>query len=186
MMIPATCVTTSGDGIRIRGCTLESLQLGGGRGHVIEGNEIAGGNLWAFGCEEATIRGNRQHGLRWGVGLDLVGGAGHVVEGNDVSDDLCAVRLTGASASRVAANRVRTRWWGIHLRQSTGCTSTGNRVERTMRAQCVEGGSDNTVTGNTAVRCDSSVLVEQGAQGTTIADNVADDCRLDTLVWEST
>jgi alpha-L-fucosidase len=186
MMIPPTCVTTSGDGIEIRGCTLESLQLGGGRGHVIEGNEIASGNLWAFGCEEATIRGNRQHGLRWGVGLDLVGGSGHVVEDNEVSDDLCAIRLTGASASRVAGNRVRTRWWGIHLRQSTGCTSTRNRVERTMRAQCVEGGSDNTIAGNTAVRCDSSVLVEQGAHDTTITGNIADDCRLDTLVWEST
>jgi alpha-L-fucosidase len=185
MMIPPTCVTTSGDGVEIRDCTLESVQLGGGRGHVIEGNEIAGGNLWAFGCEEATIRGNRQHGLRWGVGLDLVGGSGHVVESNDVRDDLCGIRLTGVTGARVDGNRLRTRWWGVHLRQSSGCTSTGNRVERTMRAQCVEGGTGNTVTGNVAVRCDSSVLVEQGASTTTVEGNTADDCRIDTLVWES-
>ena len=52
MMIPPTCVTTSGDGIEIRDCTLQSLQLGGGRGHRIVGNEIDGGNLWAFGCND--------------------------------------------------------------------------------------------------------------------------------------
>ncbi len=100
MMIPPTCVTTSGDDIEIRDCTLESLQLGGGHGHQIVGNEIEGGNLWAFGCTDITIRSNRQHGLRWGVGLDLIGGSGHVVEDNDVSDDLCGIRLTGASDSR--------------------------------------------------------------------------------------
>jgi parallel beta-helix repeat protein len=185
MMIPPTCVTTTGDGIEVRDCTLESLQLGGGRGHRIEGNEIRGGNLWAFGCEEATIRGNRQHGLRWGVGLDLIGGSGHVVDDNDVRDDLCGIRLTGVTGARIAGNRLQTRWWGVHLRTSTGCTSTGNRVERTMRAQCVEGGSDNAIVDNVAVRCDSSVLVEQGASSTVVEGNEADDCRVDTLVWES-
>ena len=186
MMIPPTCVTTSGDDIEIRGCTLQSLQLGGGRGHQIVGNEIDGGNLWAFGCNEITVRGNRQHGIRWGVGLDLIGGSGHVIEDNDVSDDLCGIRLTGVDANRGwSGNRVRTRWWGVHLRSCTGCESRDNEVERTMRAQCVEGGAGNTVAGNTARRCDSSVLVEQGAQDTIIRDNQADDCRVDTLVWES-
>ena len=54
-----------------------------------------------------------------------------------------------------------------------------------MRAQCIEGGARNTVTGNRARRCDSSVLVEQGAVDTLVQDNVAADCRVDTLVWES-
>jgi alpha-L-fucosidase len=186
MMIPATVITTTGDGIEIRDCRLDSLQLGGGHGHVIENNEITGGNLWAFGCNEITIRGNRQHGLRWGVGLDVIGGEGHVIEDNDVSDDLCGIRLTGASAGRVSGNRLRTRWWGIHLRSCTDCVSRDNEVDRTMRAQCVEGGAQNTVAGNVARRCDSSVLVEQGARDTVLADNRAEDCRLDTLVWEST
>jgi parallel beta-helix repeat protein len=186
MMIPPTCVTTTGDGISVRDCTLESLQLGGGRGHRIEGNEITGGNLWVFGCDDVTIRANRQHGLRWGVGLDVIGGTGHVIEENDVSDDLCGIRLTGASACRVAHNLLQTRWWGVHLRQCTECTSTGNEVRRTMRAQCVEGGSGNTVVANRAEHCDSSVLVEQGATATTVAPNAAEDCRIDTLVWEST
>ena len=55
-----------------------------------------------------------------------------------------------------------------------------------MRAQCVEGGFGNTVAENVAHRCDSSVLVEQGARDTVVRDNRADDCRIDTLVWEST
>jgi alpha-L-fucosidase len=186
MMIPPTCVTTSGDGVEIRDCTLQSLQLGGGRGHAIVGNEIDGGNLWAFGCTEITIRSNRQHGLRWGVGLDLIGGTGHVIEDNDVGDDLCGIRLTGATDSRVSGNRLRTRWWGVHLRSSTGCESSDNQVSRTMRAQCVEGGAENTIASNTARRCDSSVLVEQGARDTVLRDNRADDCRVDTLMWEST
>jgi alpha-L-fucosidase len=186
MLIPPTCVTTTGDAIEIRGCTLESLQLGGGRGHVIEDNEIDGGNVWAFGCNEITIRRNRQHGLRWGVGLDLIGGSGHVIADNDVGDDLCGIRLTGSSGSRVSGNRVRTRWWGVHLRSCTECASTDNVVDRTMRAQCVEGGSNNTLAENVARRCDSSVLVEQGARDTVLRSNHAEDCRLDTLVWEST
>ena len=37
-----------------------------------------------------------------------------------------------------------------------------------MRAQCVEGGTHNTVAGNLARRCDSSVLVEQGATDTVL------------------
>jgi parallel beta-helix repeat protein len=185
MVIPPTCVSTSGDDIEIRGCTLQSVQLGGGRGHRIIGNEIDGGNLWAFGCNEITVSSNRQHGIRWGVGLDLIGGSGHVIEDNDVGDDLCGIRLTGATASRVSSNRLRTRWWGVHLRDCTGCESRDNQVERTMRAQCVEGGAQNTVTGNRAHRCDSSVLVELGARDTLIHDNHADDCRVDTLMWES-
>ena len=187
MMIPPTCVTTSGDDIEIRDCTLQSLQLGGGRGHRIIGNEIDGGNLWAFGCNEITVRANRQHGIRWGVGLDLIGGSGHVIEDNDVSDDLCGDPAHRRDASRgSSANRVRTRWWGVHLRGCTGCESRDNEVDRTMRAQCVEGGAQNTVAGNTARRCDSSVLVEQGARDTVVGDNRAEDCRIDTLVWEST
>jgi hypothetical protein len=71
------------------------------------------------------------------------------------------------------------------LRDSTSCESRGNEVTRTMRAQCVEGGFGNTVVGNVAHRCDSSVLVEQGARDTEVRDNRADDCRIDTLVWES-
>jgi alpha-L-fucosidase len=186
MMIPPTCVTTSGDCIEIRDCTLQSLQLGGGRGHRIIGNEIGDGNLWAFGCNEITVRANRQHGIRWGVGLDVIGGSGHVIEDNDVGDDLCGIRLTGASESRVSANRLRTRWWGVHLRGCTGCESRDNQVDRTMRAQCVEGGSQNTVTDNVARRCDSSVLVELGACDTVLQANRADDCRVDTIISEST
>jgi alpha-L-fucosidase len=185
MMIPPTCVTTTGDGVEVRGCTLQSLQLGGGSGHRILDNEIRGGNLWAFGCQDVTVRGNRQSGIRWGTGIDVIGGTGHVVEGNDLADDLCAVRLTGVTHSRVIGNRVRTRWWGIHLRDSTSCESRGNEVTRTMRAQCVEGGFGNTVAENVAHRCDSSVLVEQGARDTEVRNNLADDCRIDTLVWES-
>jgi hypothetical protein len=54
-----------------------------------------------------------------------------------------------------------------------------------MRAQCVEGGFGNTVADNLAHRCDSSVLVEQGARDTEIRNNRAEGCRIDTLVWES-
>lgn len=184
MMIPPTCVTTSGDEVEIRDCTLQSVQLGGGRGHRIVGNEIGEGNLWAFGCNETTIRSNRQQGIRWGVGLDVIGGSGHVIEDNDVSDDLCGIRLTGATDSRVSSNRLQTRWWGVHLRSCTGCESRDNQVVRTMRAQCVEGGARNTVASNTASRCDSSVLVELGARDTELQDNRAEDCRVDTLMWE--
>ena len=96
----------------------------------------------------------------------------------------CGIRLTG--------HREPCLWQpcahplvGVHA-DCTECASTANVVDRTMRAQCVEGGSNNTVAENVAHRCDSSVLVEQGARDTVLRDNEADDCRLDTLVWEST
>ena len=188
MMIPPTCVTTSGDGIEIRDCTLESVQLGGGRGHVIEDNEIDGGNVWAFGCNEITIRRNRQHGLRWGVGLDLIGGSGHVIEDNDVSDDLCGIRLTGASGEpgdrQPRAHPVVGR---PPPRAAPSARARDNEVDRTMRAQCVEGGSREhgrraTWPAAATPRCWSSrARVTRWS-----ADNRAEDCRLDTLVWEST
>ena len=141
--------------------------------------------MWAFGCNEITIRRNRQHGLRWGVGLDLIGGSGHLIVDNDVSDDLCGIRLTGGTehGDRAIASG---RGGGASTCAAAPTVRAANEVERTMRAHCVEAGSGNTVAGNVARRCDSSVLVELGARDTVLEANQADDCRLDTLVWEST
>ena len=184
MFIPATCVTATGDGVEIRDCHLEAVQLGGGSGHVLEGNEIAGGNVWSFGADQLTVRANRVHGLRWGPSLDVIGGSGHVIEDNDLFDDLLPIRLTGVTGGVVRANRCRGRWWGILVRHSSGVTVADNEITRTARAVCIEGGRDQAVTGNRAFRCDTGVLVEQGATHTVVEVNVLERCRVGILLWD--
>lgn len=184
MFIPPTCVTATGDGVEVRDCHLESVQLGGGSRHVIEGNEIAGGNVWSFGADRLTLRSNRVHGLRWGPSLDVIGGFGHVIEDNDLFDDLLPIRLTGVTGATVRANRCRGRWWGILVRQSSAVTVADNEISRTARAVCIEGGRDHVVSGNRAFRCDTGVLVEQGASNTLVEGNTLERCRVGLLRWD--
>ncbi len=49
----------------------------------------------------------------------------------------------------------------------------------------VNKGSDNRVVANVAERCDTGVLVEQGAVGTEITANRLDRCRVAVLLWNS-
>ena len=151
---------------------------------MITGNDIVGGSIWSFGAERLTIRGNQVHGLRWGPSLDIVGGSDHEITDNDLFDDMQPMRLTGVSRATVADNRGRGRWWGIHLRGCTKVVVRANTVEHTARAVCVEGGRDNRVEGNRAFRCDTGVLVEQGAVGTVISGNELERCRVGLLLWE--
>ncbi|GIU88541.1 MAG: hypothetical protein KatS3mg009_3056 [Acidimicrobiia bacterium] len=185
MMIPPTCVTGGGDGITVERCALTSLLLSGGSGAVVARNVVSGGKVWLAGTRASTVHGNYQHGLRWGVGIEVNGGDGHVVSDNECEDDLCAIRLTGTTGARVERNRYRTRWFGIHLFGAHGTHLDRNRAEVTMRAVSVEGGSGTTVTRQFADRCDSGVIVERGASGVTVADCWFHDCRLDVLVWEA-
>jgi nitrous oxidase accessory protein NosD len=54
-----------------------------------------------------------------------------------------------------------------------------------MRAINVEKGARNRVVANVAERCDSGVLVEQGARTTEVSANRLDRCRVALLFWAS-
>lgn len=184
MFVPPTgVVVRDASGVAIVGCRLTSVVVYGGTGHWLHDNDVARGNLWLLGATACVVTRNRQRGLRWGTGIDVSGGADHVIEGNRVGDDLCGIRLHRTATSRVETNHVGARWWGVQLRHASGTLVLANRVERTMRATCVEGGDDTLVEANTAWRCDSGVLVEQGATRTTIGGNTFERCRVGILVW---
>jgi alpha-L-fucosidase len=185
MMIPPTCVTGRGDGVTVRDCRVESIRLDGGTGHVVARNVVAGGKVWCVGAQRVTVRGNYQHGLRWGSGIELHGGSGHVIEDNECRDDLCAIRCTETTDVQLRRNRYETRWFGIHLVDAAHTRVTGNRARRTMRAVDVEGGRHNRVERQLAEHCDSGIVVERGAEGTTVADSWFHDCRVGIIVWEA-
>ena len=52
-----------------------------------------------------------------------------------------------------------------------------------MRAVTVEGGSGNRIEKQLAEHCDSGVVVEGGADETTIADSWFHDCRVGWFFW---
>ncbi len=183
MMIPPTCVTGAGDNITVTDCVVDSIMLGGGEGHVVARNVIAGGKVWCAGANRVTIRGNYQHGLRWGAGIECSGGVGHVIADNELRDDLCAIRCTDTTNARIERNRYETRWFGIHVVNACATEIVRNQAHRTMRAVNVEGGRDNRVDRQLAESCDTGVVVEGGAETTRVEHSWLHDCRVGVLVW---
>jgi alpha-L-fucosidase len=185
MFVPPTVVTArNADAVVIEHCAVDAIAISGGAGHRIEANVVAGGNIVVDGVSGALVLGNFQHGLRWGVGIEVVGGSGVTVEDNECHDDLCAIRVSGSAGARVERNRIETRWFGIHLRDSAAATVHRNRVVRTMRAVSVEGGRDHLVDHNLVERCDTGVLLERGATATRVEENWLHRCRVGILAWD--
>ncbi len=188
MMIPPTCVTGSGgDRFVVRECHVESIALTGGTGHRVIANVIAGGAVFVAGATGCEIRANYQHGLRWGAGITVAGGADHVVADNECRDDLCAIRIAMTEQARVEHNRTETRWWGIHVLDARNSVVRSNRAWRVMRAVNVEGAGAhaNVVDRQLAEHCDSGVVIERGADATTVSHSWFHDCRVGLLAWEA-
>jgi alpha-L-fucosidase len=185
MMIPPTCVVGNGDYITVNECHVESIALNGGADHVVTNNVIAGGKIWCIATNRSTIRGNYQHGLRWGAGIEMNGGSDHVIDNNECRDDLCAIRCTMTEDVEIVRNRYETRWFGIHLLDAQRSRLYRNQAWRTMRAVGIEGGAANRVEKQLAEHCDSGVMIERGAQHTIVTDCWLHDCRVGVFVWEA-
>jgi nitrous oxidase accessory protein NosD len=139
--------------------------------------------VWCMGTNRVAVRGNYQHGLRWGAGIECNGGAGHTIEHNECRDDLCAIRCTSTENVEITNNRYETRWFGIHLLDTRHTLVSRNRAWRTMRAVDIEGGAGNRVEKQLAEHCDSGVVIEGGAAASVLTDSWLHDCRLGILVW---
>jgi alpha-L-fucosidase len=184
MMIPPTSVTgQGGDGLAVRDCHVQSIAFVGGSGHRITGNVIASGKVWLMGTNACEVHANFQHGLRWGVGIEVQGGDAHIISENELRDDLCAIKCVGTTGARVERNHYETRWVGIHLLDATDSTLYRNRAAHTMRAVNVEGGRANRVEKQLAERCDSGVMIEGAAAGTVVTECWLHDCRVGVMVW---
>jgi nitrous oxidase accessory protein NosD len=157
----------------------------GGREVEVAWNDVQRGNIASLGGEAVRVTGNRQSGLRWGAGIDINDGSGHRVDANVLDGDLCGIRIRRAEDVRVSGNQCTTRWWGIQLDDVREGEVSGNRVLRAMRAVNVGRGADNRIAANVAERCDSGVLVEQGAASTEVTANRLDRCRVAILLWNS-
>ncbi len=180
---PAVTISASRDAA-VRDCTVHgAIVAHGGTGHEICWNTVHRGNIALQGCNESSITGNRQSGLRWGSGIEVNDGTGHRIDANEIDGDLCAVRMRRTVDARVTGNRIEGRWWGVHLEGAVGTDVSGNRVTRTMRAYNATGGRDNRIAANVAERCDSGVLLERGCTGTDVAGNRIDRCRVGVLRW---
>ena len=134
---------------RVAGCCRPRLPVHGaivahgGTGHEICWNTVHRGNIALQGCDESSITGNRQSGLRWGSGIEVNDGTGHRIDANEIDGDLCAVRMRRTVNAHVTGNRIEGRWWGVHLEGAVGTDVSGNRVTRTMRAYNATGGRDD-------------------------------------------
>jgi alpha-L-fucosidase len=184
MMIPPTSVTgQGGDGLVVRDCHVQSIAFVGGRGHRITGNVIASGKVWLMGTDACEVRANFQHGLRWGVGIEVQRGDAHVISENELRDDLCAIKCVATTGARIERNHYETRWVGIHLLDATESRLYRNRAAHTMRAVNVEGGSANRVEKQLAEACDSGVMIEGAAAGTVVTECWLHDCRVGVMAW---
>jgi alpha-L-fucosidase len=185
MFVPPTCVVTvrRADAVEVRSCHVEAIAIAGGSRHRIERNVVSGGNITLDGASESVVFDNFQHGLRWGVGIEVSGGADVWVENNECHDDLCAVRFAGTTNGVVGKNRIEARWFGVHVRDSDGVLVRKNRVKRTMRAFSIEGGRSNRVEWNVVEHCDTGVLLERDATATHVESNWLHDCRVGVLAW---
>jgi alpha-L-fucosidase len=179
-------VISGGANAAVRNCTVHgAIVLYGGTDVEIAWNDVQRGNIASLGGQAVRITGNRQSGLRWGAGIDINDGSGHRIDANNVDGDLCGIRVRRATDVRIAGNHCATRWWGIELTSVDDGEVSGNRIVRSMRAVNVNKGSNNRVVANVAERCDTGVLVEQGAEATELTANRRDRCRVAVLLWNS-
>ena len=184
MFVPPTCVTArNADAVTVRQCIVDAIAISGGTGHRVEANVVAGGNVVLDGTTKSVVTGNFQHGLRWGVGIEISGGADVIVDHNECHDDLCAIRIVGSGNARVERNRIETRWFGVHVRDGTGATVRRNRIVHTDPGVSVEGGRDHLVERNLVERCDTGVLLERDATATRVSENWLHGCRVGILAW---
>jgi alpha-L-fucosidase len=179
-------VVSGGQNAAVRNCVVHGAVVAfGGEDVEIAWNDVHRGNIASHGGQRVRITGNRQSGLRWGAGIDINEGSGHRIDANELDGDLCGIRIRRATDVRVAGNRCTTRWWGVQVDDVDDSEISGNRVVRAMRAVNVNRGSGTRVVANVAERCDTGVLVEQGASNTELTANRLDRCRVAVLLWAS-
>ncbi len=166
---------------------------------TVLGCEVAG--AIAVTADEAVIRATRARsirsrgaegllvsrctlrGTRWDVGVHVTGGSRHEVESCDIADHLCGVRFSDTIDSVVRGNRLTSRWWAVHARGTERVHVHGNRIEHTMRAVDIDGGSGACVDGNAVTNGDSGCLVQAGATDVIVAGNHWQGCRAGLITW---
>lgn len=176
-------VRCDGGGASLLGCHVKGhIRIGSDDVRVISCN--ASGVVVA-GADRADICRSTFRGMQWDCAVDITGGSGHVVESCEFSNLLAAIRLTGTIGAIVRGNRVRARWWGVHLVDTEGTKVISNSFEHTMRAVDIDGGTLAEVTGNAASVGDSGCVLQRGASSCEISGNHWERCRIGLLSWDA-
>lgn len=173
----------AGRGAALLGCRIDGhVEIRAADARVTSCSAIG---VVATGAEHAIVARSTFHGMQWDCAIDVQGGAGHVIESCELGDVLVAIRLTGTVGAVVRGNRIRGRWWGVHLVDTEGTQVVGNDVRHTMRAVDVDGGTLAVVTGNAVRDGDSGCVLQQGASDCEIAGNHWERCRIGLLAWDA-
>ncbi|NND75420.1 MAG: hypothetical protein HKN44_10485 [Ilumatobacter sp.] len=136
--------------------------------------------------DRLTLSRCQLRGNRWDVGVHLDGGTDHEVDSCELRNHLCAIRATATTGTVVRGTNIEARWWGVHLERTERAHVHGNRVEATMRAVDVDGGTSALIDGNAVTDGDSGCIVERGASGCRVAGNHWERCRIGLLAWDTT
>lgn len=173
--------------VTIDGCTIDGgVTLTQCESARVSRTEVRGASVAIMAGRACTVEQSVVGGLRWGVGVQIDGGDDHRVADTTVHDSLAGIRVTGTNRTKLEANAVTARWWGIHVVDADETAIARNRVHDTMRAFTVTGARTTHLVGNVATDCDSALLLEVGADGTEVTEHLAEDCRVGMHLWAHT
>jgi alpha-L-fucosidase len=181
--LPCVGVRFAGDGSSMIGCDVDGhIEIAAGSARVIS---CTAAGVVAAGPNRIEILRSTFTGMGTDIGIQITGGAGHLIDSCELTGHLAAIVLVGTVGTTVRANRLRARWWGVHVVDSEAVDVVGNAVEATMRAVDVDGGTDARVTSNAVSDGDSGCVLQRGASNAEIGGNYWARCRLGLLAWNA-
>ncbi|MDD1738417.1 MAG: right-handed parallel beta-helix repeat-containing protein [Methanothrix sp.] len=196
----ANAVSISGEGNRVKNCTISSprgVEILGAKNEILESsisaetavvfNQTRGGLV--EGCRISALRGvaleeshdstvsnNSYSGS--GLAIVLSRSHGNLVFGNILSGAMVSgIDDFQSQGNNHSQNTISGGQVGISLRQSQGCNITGNKCHKNERAGIfLEGGSDNSLQDNNLSENGNGILLQGSAQNV-LANNSASQNR---------
>ena len=181
--LPTATVEITGPAATVLGCRIDGHVVARASDALIRATTASG--VVADGVDRLSLSRCHLSGMRWDVGVHLIGGGGHEIDSSELTDHLCAIRVSDATAVVVRGNNITARWWGIHLERTEGAHVHGNFVNHTMRGIDIDGGSQALVDGNAVCDGDSGCIVQWGASDCDVSGNRWERCRIGVLRWDA-
>ncbi len=180
---PGATVSITGPSATVLGCRIDGHVVAHASDVLIRATTASG--IVADGVDRLSVSRCQLSGMHWDVGVHLIGGSGHEIDSSELTDHLCAVRVSDATAVVVRGNNITARWWGVHLERTEGAHVHGNFIGHTMRGVDIDGGSQALVDGNAVCNGDSGCIVQWGASDCDVSGNRWERCRIGVLQWEA-
>ena len=179
--LPRISIELVGDGASMLGCDVIGHVAVRATGSRVTSCTAAG--VVARDANRVEICRCTLTGMGQDTGIEMDGGAGHLIDSCEMNGHLAAIVLRDTVGASVRHCRITARWWGVRLIDTEATDVTANKLERTMRAVDIDGGTDARVTGNAAADGDSGCLVQRGASNAQVAGNYWERCRVGLMAW---